>query len=68
MIKALFNLNRASSQKVKGSKAPHKPVLLLALIQEIEEGRIKDNRVTISPELLASFKEIWSRVVEGNWR
>jgi hypothetical protein len=37
MIEALFDLNRASSQKVKGNKAPHKPVLFLALIQEVEE-------------------------------
>jgi hypothetical protein len=39
MIEALFDLNRASSQKVKGSKAPHKPVLLLALIQDVEENK-----------------------------
>jgi len=61
MIETLFSLRRANG------KAPHKPILLLALIQEIEEGRISENRVFITPELIASFKEIWSRLVEGNW-
>jgi len=62
VINQLFNLKRANG------KAPHKPVLLLALIQEVEEGRISENRVFITPELLASFKEIWSRLVVGNWQ
>ncbi len=61
MIDALFNIKRANG------KAPHKPILLLALIQEITEGGITENRVRITPELIASFKEIWSRLVEGNW-
>ena len=61
MIDSLFKIKRANG------KAPHKPILLLALIQEIEEGRITDNRVFITPELIASFREIWSRLVEGHW-
>ena len=67
MTEALFTLNRASSRTVKGSKAPHKPVLLLALIQEVDEGRIKENRFTITPDLLATFRGLWSQLVEGNW-
>ncbi len=62
MISALFNLRRDRN------KAPHKPVLLLSLIHEVEEGRITDNKVFITPELLATFKEIWSRLAEGNWQ
>ena len=61
MINALFHLKRANG------KAPHKPILLLALIQEIAEGRITNNRVLITPELIASFREIWSRLVTGHW-
>src|SRR5690554_2556486 len=61
MTSPLFNLKRANG------KAPHKPILLLALIQEIEEGRISDNRVLITPQLIAGFKEIWSRLVDGHW-
>ncbi len=62
MIAALFNLRRDRN------KAPHKPVLLLSLIHEVEEGRITDNKVFITPELLATFKETWSRLAEGNWQ
>jgi len=61
VIDPLFNIKRANG------KAPHKPVLLLALIQEISEGDIKNNRVYITPKLIATFKEIWSRLVEGYW-
>jgi len=68
MINQLFHLKRAPHRNKRAGKAPHKPVLLLALIQEIEEGRISENRVFIKPELLASFKEIWSRLVVGNWQ
>ena len=60
MIDSLFNIKRANG------KAPHKPILLLALIHEISEGEIKENRIFITPELIASFKEIWSRLVEGH--
>lgn len=63
MIDSLFKLKRDKN------KAPHKPVLLLAVIHEIDEGRICDNRIYINPHLIASFKEIWSRLVsvEENW-
>ena len=61
MIDALFKLKRANG------KAPHKPILLLALIQEIAEGRITDNRVLITPELIASFREIWSQLITEHW-
>lgn len=43
--------------------APHKPVLLLAVLQGIEEGWIAENRIELSPELVGAFKTIWSRVV-----
>ncbi|MFC1889377.1 HNH endonuclease [Thermodesulfobacteriota bacterium] len=34
---------------------PHKPVLLLAVLDLIESGRISDNRIELSPELLEHF-------------
>ncbi|MGB6035994.1 MAG: hypothetical protein WBG42_06985 [Cryomorphaceae bacterium] len=63
MTNPLFNLNRAPSKKGKGDKAPHKPVLLLALIQEVEEGRITDNKVLITPELLLARSIIFKELV-----
>lgn len=37
-------------------ESPYKPALLLAVLEGIEEGLIQDNRVEITPEMIASFK------------
>ncbi|MCC6446888.1 MAG: HNH endonuclease [Armatimonadetes bacterium] len=50
-------------------QAPHKPVLLLALLNEIEQGHITENLVRITPELLASFRAYWRALVPaGAWQ
>jgi putative restriction endonuclease len=43
--------------------APHKPVLLLTLFDGIERGWITDNRVYLTPELVAAFRDHWSLLV-----
>ncbi|TSJ39079.1 HNH endonuclease [Fluviicola chungangensis] len=43
--------------------APHKPVLLLAILELIRKGEILNNRIAITPELVLEFKSIWSRLV-----
>jgi putative restriction endonuclease len=62
-VKKLSRLKRGS---VKGAKAPHKPILLLAVIEEIEKKEIRSNQIKISPELVASFKDLWSQLVKDN--
>lgn len=52
----------------KNGGAPHKPVLLLSIISNIETGKIKDNRIFLSPELVATFKKIWSDLVTDTKR
>ena len=47
----------------KYGKAPHKPVLSLTLIELIEQQIITENRITISPELVATFKETFALLV-----
>lgn len=47
----------------KYGKAPHKPILLLTLIELIENQLIIDNRIIISPELVATFKENFALLV-----
>ena len=44
-------------------KAPHKPVFLLTLLELIDKHLIMDNRVTVTPELVATFKENFSLLV-----
>ncbi|MEI6766897.1 MAG: HNH endonuclease [Bacteroidota bacterium] len=43
--------------------APHKPILLLSLIENVEQGLIVDEKIFITPDLVASFKSNWSNFV-----
>lgn len=56
---AFQNLRR--DQKKGG--APHKPILLLAIIQQYEAGQLPDNRIFITPELTHSFSTLWNQLV-----
>ena len=44
--------------------APHKPLLLLAVIELIERGQIRDNKIYLSPELAETFMKYWSKVTD----
>lgn len=46
--------------------APHKPILLLSVIDCIEKGYIYNNQIHITPELIAFFKSNWSIWVTSN--
>lgn len=48
----------------KYGKAPHKPILLLSFIELFEKGEITENKVYISPELVALFKETFALLVQ----
>ncbi|MNV02126.1 hypothetical protein D3C71_923530 [compost metagenome] len=47
----------------KHGGAPHKPILLLAILELVRKGEVRNNRVTITPELVLEFKSIWSKLV-----
>jgi putative restriction endonuclease len=59
-IKAFQNLRRAPNL----GGAPHKPVLLLALLKAFELGIYNSNRIYITPELISFFKTFWSALVK----
>lgn len=46
-----------------GIRAPHKPVLMLAVVHGFENGFLQGNQVFISPELISAFKQIWNLLV-----
>ena len=50
---------------VKGFKAPHKAVLLLGILEQVEFGLLTGNRITISEDLMDAYSYIWQRYV-GN--
>lgn len=56
-------LKTASVDKIK---APHKPVLLLSIIQSIEHNEILENKIYITPQLVARFKDNWHHLVHSS--
>ncbi len=58
-IKYLTTLKR--DHKLGG--APHKPILMLSIIDCIENKLITSNKIYISPELVSVFKENWKKFV-----
>jgi len=43
--------------------APHKPVFLLSLIEQVEKGYVIDNQFQLTPELVGTFLENWRLLV-----
>ena len=43
--------------------APHKPVLLLSLIDRIEQGHLQENHIPIDSELFGLFRSNWKKLV-----
>ena len=56
-LQAFAGMNRAT---VRGIKAPHKPLLLLAVLHLVECSAIVCNRVELSKELIGEFKRLWA--------
>ena len=44
--------------------APNKPLLLLAIIELIEQGQIRENKILPSPDLFETFMKYWSIVTD----
>ncbi|WP_276360205.1 hypothetical protein [Daejeonella sp. H1SJ63] len=44
-------------------EAPHKPVLLLSLLELIQLGFYPDNKIRVTPELVRTFKSTWESLV-----
>lgn len=54
------NLNR---NKFKGCYAPHKAVMIMAIMDLVESGHITTNVIHLNKELKDKFKEVWQIVV-----
>lgn len=48
--------------RTKG-RAPHKPILLLSIVDGIEQGWIKGNRIELSQELIDTFFTYWNGIM-----
>lgn len=54
-------INNLRIDKSKGM-APHKPILLLSIIELIEYGKISKNRIYPSPLITSTFLKYWSKL------
>lgn len=59
-LNAFSRLKRANT--IYG-KAPHKPVLLLSIIELIEKGLVERNAINVNSHLEGTFKENWQLLV-----
>lgn len=46
--------------------APHKPLLLLCLLELSEQGQLSETRLSLTPDLVLRFQSFW-RVVVARW-
>jgi putative restriction endonuclease len=58
--KAFARLKRGGT---KYGLAPHKPILMLSIIELIEKGIVIDNRMMVDAQLVDTFKENWQLLV-----
>lgn len=65
MKKYLNKFQKLRIDRAHGA-APHKPILLLTIIECIIKGEITTNKIFITPELVAGFKENWASLVSSN--
>lgn len=50
----------------KNGGAPHKPILLISLIQAYQQNILTSNEIPVIPELVGLFKSNWNNLVETN--
>jgi putative restriction endonuclease len=58
----LHKLTTLRIDRARGNPAPHKPLLLLVIIEMVEKGEIASRDVTLSPNLAYRFSAFWSVV------
>lgn len=61
-IKKFTSLRRDN----KNGGAPHKPILLLSVIELYDDQIFYNNQIFITPELVSAFKRIWTQIVDTN--
>ncbi len=62
--KYLHQFSNLHCNKLKGEIAPHKPIMLLSVIDLVESGLITSNKIEFSEMLEERFKSNWKRYVK----
>jgi len=61
--KYLRKLTSLKQGVTTNGKAPHKPILLISIIDLISQGKITENRIYVDTDLVATFQENWKLLV-----
>ena len=56
-----YYIRRIEKLRRYHDSTPHKPLLLLSVIELIEQGKLIENKITLSPDLIKIFKKYWSK-------
>lgn len=64
--KYLHNFVSLNTATIAGKKAPHKAVLLLAIMDLIADGTIATNHIVLSDELVLRFGQIWEQYIQAD--
>lgn len=59
----LFRFTHLKQGSTPYGEAPHKPILLITLLELIDRGHITSNRVWIDPQLIGAIQENWKLLV-----
>lgn len=68
-LRKLTALNPAANRRLGSGKerlAPHKPLLLLCVLELVEQDRLRGTRMTLTPDLALRFQSFW-RIVVSRW-
>jgi putative restriction endonuclease len=60
----LHKLATLRIDRARGNPAPHKPLLLLVILEMAEKGEITSRDVSLSPDLAFRFSVFWSIVAQ----
>src|SRR5512137_268379 len=60
----LHKLATLRIDRARGNPAPHKPLLLLVIMEMAEKGEIGSSEVPLSPDLAFRFSVFWSIVAQ----
>jgi putative restriction endonuclease len=60
----LHKLATLRIDRARGSPAPHKPLLLLVILEMIEKGEIEGSEVSLSPNIAFRFSVFWAVVAK----
>jgi putative restriction endonuclease len=60
----LHKLTTLRIDRARRDPAPHKPLLLLVILEMVEKGEITGREVTLSPDLAFRFSVFWSVVAQ----